>query len=120
MKKQQILSLGLILAANLSLCLIRPSAKAAADRTPTHDVVVIQSASVGLSLNDTNGYTYQYDGLVIFNSSSSTGAPVFPQGTVPTRYALTNTADGIALLLDQGFRGPTELKDGSLIFIRTR
>ncbi len=122
MKKLLTFPIGLLLAGTIGACLLRPAAKAAADRTPTHDVVVIQLSSTGHSVNDQSGYSYQYQGMVIWNSSSSANAPKFPNEVIPSIDSsyLTNAADGIAQILDQGFVRVSDGKDGTITFVRTR
>lgn len=89
-----------------------------AERPARHDVVIIQGESTGAGYDDGNGYAYHYQGFVISNSSSSPNAPHFPNDVVNKNVALTNLADGIAMLLDQGFeRQPI---DNGMMFIRTR
>jgi len=120
MKKTSMFLFAPVLALAIVAPIISRPAKAAADRTPTHDVVVMQSEGLGISINDSNGPAYQYAGLFIYNSSSSAAAPQFPQETIPAREVLTNTAEGIALLLDQGFVREANLNDGSMVFVRRR
>jgi hypothetical protein len=120
--KRTFITIGLVLTATASFYLLRPAAKAAADRIPVHDVVVIQLSSTGHSFNNENGYSYQYQGLVIWNSSSSANAPKFPNEVIPSidNTYLTNAADGIAQILDQGFARVSDGKDGTITFVRTR
>ncbi len=87
-------------------------------RAPQHDVVIIQGEGAGAAYDDGNGYAYHYQGFVIVNSSSSPNAPHFPNDVINKNVALTNLADGIAMLLDQGFERQPSV-DG-WIFVRSR
>lgn len=64
-----------------------------------HESVSIWANQSGIS---TPG-KYQYAGAQVYASSSSQGAPTFPQADIPTTVQLVELGDAIALLLNEGF-----------------
>jgi hypothetical protein len=81
------------------------------DNKPSqHEVVVLHSSESGFGISDSNGYTYQYDGIKIYCSSSSRGAPQFPQmgirsanNTTAVVGDLVPLAQAVADLLNDGY-----------------
>ncbi len=119
--------LPVILTAAIAAAVMRPVQsqtlaerlnKINSERPTRHDVVMIQPEQTGASYDDGEGFSYHYQGYVIVNSSSSANAPHFPNYVVGRNVALTNLADGIAMLMDQGFERQPSV-DGFL-FIRNR
>jgi hypothetical protein len=109
--KNKITKLGsaLVLAAIVIILSTTGSNQAKAERPERppqykHDVVVLKAVDMGLGVTDTNGYTFQYNGIRIENNSSSADALKFRRGSVPPREELTELAEAMAQLLDQGYK----------------
>jgi hypothetical protein len=75
-----------------------------------HEVVVLHSSESGVGISDSNGYTYQYEGIKVYCSSSSRGAPQFPQmgirsvnNTTAVVGDLVPLAQAVADLLNDGY-----------------
>jgi len=81
------------------------------DNKPSqHEVVVLHSSESGVGISDSNGYTYQYQGIKVYCSSSSEGAPQFPQmgirssnNTTTIVGDLVPLAQAVADLLNAGY-----------------
>jgi len=70
---------------------------AASDGPRRHEAVLLWGSQNGFS----SGAQYTYDGALVEISSSSAGAPVFPQ--YGQGKSLTQIAEAIAQLRDQGY-----------------
>lgn len=64
-----------------------------------HQVVILWASQGGYN----SGGAYHYNGAQIWVSSSSAGAPTFPQGSPQVYVQLTELADALAMLLNDGF-----------------
>jgi len=86
-----------------------PSARAKIDpiTVGNNQVVVLHAYEDGYGqvdeIDGTNRYTYYNNGIVIGCSSSSPGAPQFPQDSIPRRETIMSLAPGMAQLFDQGY-----------------
>ncbi len=84
-----------------------------------HEAVVLWASQSGYGSSDSRGYTYVYNGAQIYVSSSSDGAPTFPQATVPLRTNnLVELGEGIATLLNAGFRLAEKIDGGGYLFVK--
>lgn len=75
-------------------------AQADASRKDRREVVILISDMDGT--NTSGGF--QYSGMKVYCSSSSKGAPTFPQGHSTIRQDLTETAEAMAQLRSEGYR----------------
>lgn len=106
--KTKILSGSLLILGALLLTSVIRTAPAQAEQQPSqslpprHQSVALWVFQAGANVD---GH-YQYGGAKIYDSSSSPGAPQFPQLSYASEdySALTSIGDACALLLDNGFR----------------
>jgi hypothetical protein len=88
----------------------------ASDQPRRHAVVILQSTPAFTRLNPAS---YQYSGMSILCSSSSSNAPVFEPATFNQDGTITPSmpiAEALAQLLDQGYR--LQFNDGKIIAIK--
>jgi hypothetical protein len=83
----------------ITLALMPSRSHSEPGRSRNRQVVALWAEQAGFSKDG----VYHYTGADIYCSSSSAGAPQFPQLVVQAPVALTNLADGVAMLLDEGF-----------------
>lgn len=120
MKKSTIIIIALAAVALFAASDSRSQSQSKAP-TASRQVVVLWAYQNGFTTDNGLGQrTFTYGGADIYDSSSSGGAPVFPQASIPATQGvqLTKLADGIALLLSQGFTLQEHTPDGSYMFVK--
>lgn len=98
--KTKLMMMGCILLAALAI---------AATNTRKHEAVILKGYTRGTQIQVNGQYTLQYEGIDVYLSSSSAGAPKFPQATVAGTVQTVPMAEAIAQLLDSGY----EIKQAS-------
>lgn len=89
-----------------------------AERPVRREVVLLAIGSYGHGV-DTNGvHYYQSDGFKVEVSSSSAGAPTFPQETIPLQLPLADAAEAIAQLLSAGYTQVSSVNNWPLMFVK--
>jgi hypothetical protein len=91
-----------------------------------HEVVVLHASESGYATNNGVGYVYQYDGMKAYCSSSSSGAPQFPQmGLQSANNAtvvlgnLLQLREALAQLLNDGYHiGQISNNGGEYVLVK--
>lgn len=95
--------LAFIGAIALALALLVSGGQAQQQERHKHQVVVLWATSDGVGIFINGQYHFVYDGIKVFVSSSSPGAPTFPQQWGDYQGGGTQLATALAQLLDNGF-----------------
>lgn len=81
--------------------------------TTRHEIVMLYSFQSGTSTNN----VFQYNGVQVYCSSSSDGAPHFPQAFVGQQEGLVETAEAIAKLRTEGYNTIKISDNGQMIIM---
>lgn len=110
MKKLGLLSVAVAILFGATVVHTQPS-------NPVHNHVDVVTLWVSLNSSGYGLNGYQYDGAVVYDSSSSSGAPVFPQQG--SGQPLIQVSQALSKLLSEGFE-IVHVEDSQLSFTLTR